>query len=359
MNKKFFLFLASCAFAFLPFFVHAASLEVIDVSGGAQDITEFVGSDDIPTDVDFHLFSGTVGGEYTITLQVQPDDDASLECPVLAVMPGADMIESWTCDAETGEVTIHAEQVEYIGDVPEGFDVFALVFIFAVPEDSEQDGPPAEAAGMWMSTNLSDWEMIPPSDENKTPQFGFRLSGPAGTEGFFKMFLPAGLLDFMSDMAGHEIAVEDLAVFIDDDQASLSVEESQGGALIDIRVTFTDDTTVVEEGRETTGLRRTATSATVTKSIAARERKAVSLAAANAAVEKNGKTTLFGWLKEGRKGQRVTLYQKVGKGKFTEVKSLRTKKNGYYQFTVAPAKATSYKVQYKKKYSPVKKVTVE
>ncbi|MCB9030379.1 MAG: hypothetical protein H6619_04950 [Deltaproteobacteria bacterium] len=99
-------------------------------------------------------------------------------------------------------------------------------------------GPPQAARGMFMGTNVLEWQLIPPTSDN--PKFGFQLSGPQDDTAFFRMFIPNTLIDHLSGLAGETISASELAVYDGDDQASLAVFDTGDGALLDVNVVFSD-----------------------------------------------------------------------------------------------------------------------
>lgn len=113
---------------------------------------------------------------------------------------------------------------------------FGIAFVPA--ETKTSDGPPEEMKGSWMSTNISPeyWELVPPDEDD--PGFGYKLSGPEGEQGFFQMFIPAAMIDYLSSAYGETLSAEDHAVFNDGEQASLDIESGQGGAFVSILVNF-------------------------------------------------------------------------------------------------------------------------
>lgn len=364
--KKIYLFFcgAFLALVLAPVAVHAQTAELVSITNNAEDLSELVPSGDAPDEARVFLFGGEYGQEYTAVFSTDEE-------PVGILGMGSDLTNSWGYDAATGLVTVTFTAVEIVGmDGPPDADLFIIVLVYPVAQG--EDGPPAEAAGMWMSTNVTQWEMLPP--QPGSPQFGFKLTGPAGTAGFFNMFLPDSLIELLSTMEGTPLAIEDLAVFMDDDQASMSISEVEGGALIEINVTFTDDTIMVS--RATSAYTRSASTSTlaaanvlsilkqssdsnVTKEIVAKKKLNISLAANKYSIAKNKKVQLFGWLASGQKNKKVALYAKTSADtSYAKVASATTTKNGRFVFNVAPAKSTTYKVKYNKKFSPTKEVTV-
>lgn len=333
----------------LPQRLSAAEVELVSITPDAQNVSDLMPQpEDAPAGTAFFAFVPAPGTaedeEYTAVFSADQE-------PAVVVTLGTE-VESWSYDATAGTVTV---TTIYRGGFfgPDGEQDPTFVISISFPVAPGEQGPPEEATGVWMSTNITDWQMIPPQPGDEKPQFGFILTGPAGTDGFFKMFLPQSLIDLMGEYMGEQLDIVDLAVFVDDEQASMAVEEVDGGALFNISITFTENTTQVEE-RETEGVD------SVTKEVMAGEQLAVSLAAEKTKVKKGGSTNLFGWIKNGKKGETVTLWQKLaGETKYTKVTALKTKKNGYFVYEVTMSKTASFKVKYGSKSSSVKKVTVK
>ncbi|MBI2415959.1 MAG: hypothetical protein HYV33_04870 [Candidatus Kerfeldbacteria bacterium] len=319
----------------------AFTAELVSITPSATDLSDQIGSDQ--SELTIFGWLTELDTAYTAVFAVD-------ESPALVVTPGGDIDPDnrWTYDAAAGTVTVPftANGLLEQNDVPDGMGVSVIGMMPAVPLD--QDGPPAEMTGAWMSTNIEDWDLIPPSEDNVA--FGFNLSGPAGSDGFFHMFIPSALIDLLGEFSGQDLTADDLAVFNDDAQASLAVTEIEGGAYIDINVTFDDtDTTVTAVA-----------ASTVTKKITAAPKLAVSLAARDTQVAAGDTVHLYGWLKNAKKNQTVSIWQKPsGTKKFTKVKTIKTGNAGKYTVKLSPNKTTTYQVKYKTKTSPKQKVVVK
>lgn len=273
------------------------------------------------------------------------------EEPAMLVTPGGDVSlttpPEYDSDAGTYTVTFTASGL--IGSQPAPGTVSLIAMVGAV--EVGEDGPPAEMRGGWLSTNLQDWELIPPSPDNVA--FGYNLTGPVGETGFLHMFIPNTLIDLLSSLSGVDLDPQDMAVFNGNDQSSISITELDDGIYVDINVEFSEDTSTVS-----------ATSSTVTKSLTVARKLPVSLAAVDYSVKKGRNAELYGWLRNGKKNQTVTLWQKIGKGKFTKLRTLTTKADGYFtsKVKITSKKDRKYKVKWRKsgkvKVSSVQTITV-
>ncbi len=328
--------------------------ELVSITPDATNINDLAGQDDdAPEGVSLDVFSGTIGQVYTAVYSVSEE-------PVMVVITGGTM-EDWSYDSTAETITVSTEHTGYIegsGDFTP-YSPFGIAIVWAA-ETEEEDGPPTDMNGSWMATNLMNWNLIPPSDENGgTPYFGYQLSGTTGESGFFQMFMSDGTKDMLSEMADEELDWTDLAVYLDDDQASLSITETTGGALVDIQVTFSENTTKISSLASRTG----GEEEQITKQVKVREQAARTFACKSYRKAKGDKFTCFGWIKNGKKNQKVSLWRKaLGKKKWVkqDVSTLKNN-NGYFKFRPAMKKKTaSYKVYWpkKKKYTNVKKVRV-
>ena len=167
--------------------------------------------------------------------------------------------------------------------------------------------------------------MVPPSGPGDA-QFGVILSGPSGTSGFFKMKFPAGMLELMSTMSGKTIDASNLAVFVDNDQASTTVTATEdGGVLMDIQVTFAEGST------DTLALSPLA--ANVSKEIVAKEQLPLSSAFLSSSVKQTERASLYGWKKSSYANKSVKIYRKkAGTKKFALVDTVMTDDDGYYEY---------------------------
>ncbi len=357
MHKRL-LFLSSAALlvgilAVMPKPSRAFSAELVSVSPEVfMDISDQVGpgpeEEGAPTMEVFGWVTQT-DVEYTAVFTVDEE-------PAMLVTPGGDVSLTTrpSYNADTGEYTVvftatglvpsDAEKME---GLPEGYGASIVGMIGAVAIG--ENGPPAEMRGGWLSTDLQQWELIPPSEE--TVAFGFNLTGDEGETGYFHMFIPDAIIDLLGQFSGKDLTAQDLAVFNGDEQASLSVTEMDGGAYVDINVTFEAEIT-------TLGISAVAANS-ITKSITAAPKLPVSLAASKTVIAKGSTTRLYGWLKNGKKGETVTVWYKAkGQDSFKKLSKLTTGEDGYFKSKVQPNKTTTYKIKYKTKTSPKTKVTV-
>lgn len=331
---------------FAPTSTHAftASLDSISPTP-SQDLSDLI---TLPGDAVGNAFIGTTDEIYTLIYSVD-------ESPALVVSPGGRMNlnQNWSYDAETSKVTVTITAVGVEGtdlpDVPEGSDFFVVALVPVVGEG--EDGPPAAMTGAWLSTNIMDWTLIPPSPD--APFFGFSLSGPTGVSGFMRMYIPSATIDLISGFTGNTLTPADMAVFENDDQSSTSITDVDGNAYVNIDVTFTEDITTPSS-----------TAATVTKEITTGEKQTVSLAATKYSVEKGSKTKLYGWLKSGAADKTVTVWRKLkGADEYVKIETLTTDAEGYFSTRLTINKTAHYKIKYKRnsgaaaRYSAIQKVT--
>lgn len=329
---------------FMPLASHAFTAELVSITPEATDISDQMERGDAPDTIQLFGWLTEEDVEYTAVFSVDEE-------PAVAVTPGGDVSldNRPVYDADAGTYTITFTATGFIEgidkDMPEGMVVSVMGLVGAVPLG--EDGPPEQMRGAWFSTNLEEWELIPPSEGNVA--FGFKLTGPTGSTGFFRMFMPQGIIDLLSEFSGKELTIEELAVFNGDEQASLAISEVEGGAYIDINVTFTEGLSTVTEP-EAEG--------SVTKEIVVSEQLAISLAASKDTVKAGQEVRLYGWLKNGKANQDVTLWRKQ-KGEDNYVrwnKTLKTKKDGYFVVRFTARKTADYKVTYR---SGGKKMTSE
>lgn len=199
-----------------------------------------------------------------------------------------------------------------------------------------------------MSTNLLDWSLIPPNETN--PYFGFDFTGPAGSEAFMRLFVPDAGIDLLSSLADKELTVEDLAIYLDDDQASMTITELDTGIEVFVYVKFTDDKVAVTPAEA---------SETVSKTVTLREQANVSLTAKQQSLSKGQSTKLFGWIKNGKANQTIKIKRKLsGEDRFAVVDEVKTDEDGYYKYKISPKKTATYLVVYKTKQSKKVKVTI-
>ncbi|EKD76353.1 MAG: hypothetical protein ACD_43C00143G0004 [uncultured bacterium] len=335
--------IASCLgawlFAMVPLASHAftvtstvTSSDATDVVTDVSDMVPSAGPADIIEKVTAFNYTAETGtATYTATFTVT-DDANELDAAPFIMAAGAN-ITDFSLDSATEPYQYTATFTTgdfYIPDMGIS-QQFVFVFIGTVPNPSLDNpvpgnGPPAAMSGGYIATTVQDFQIIPPTGPEDAA-FGVILNGPADTSGFFKMKFPASMLELMSTMSGKTIDATNLAVFVDDDQASMSVTPTDdGGVLIDIQVTFSDGST------DTASV--TADSSTVSKQIVAKEQLDLSLALINATVARNEKATLYGWRESNYANKTVKIYRKKsGSSKFTLIDTVTTDNAGYYEYS--------------------------
>lgn len=288
-----------------------------------------------------------IGTEYEVVVAL--DDTA-----VVLVCVGGELSGLGWTDNGDGTATTNFTSVEMLDNDMELADgMTATLLNFEPAAEYGEGGPTIEALGTWLSTNVIEWEMYPPMEDDVS--FGYSFTGPAGEEGVFKMFVPDSLVTFLGDVKGSPLTEADLAVFADDSQVTSSVDAMAGGLLVDLSLDFIEgSTTIAGKDSDSDG---------VTKKVTVEEKLPVSLAVKKASIKKSGKTRLYGWLKNGKKKQKVKLYRKIGKKKWKKWKTLTSKKNGYFTKQITVNKNVKYKAKYRKtkkksyKISPVVSIT--
>lgn len=329
----------------LPTRAFGATVELVN-SGEAIDITDTVNLLTPGSDVNIFAFSGEEDATYELVF-------TSDTAPTMMITPGADMenANDWEYDADTGLVTM---RVTYKGIVTDTQDenselnMFIIAMVFS-SGDMSAGGAPIEMTGAALSTNLLQWMIIPPMPD--APYFGFQLTGTPGTTGFFHMFIPATAIEHISNMSGEELSPESMAVFVDDQQASMNITEVDGGAYIDINITFAENKL---------GVSATDSMDSITKQITTGARETVSLAAKKDTVNKGATARLFGWINKSKAGKTVVVYRKLkGKKKFKVWKTPETNKQGYFKVNFTAKKTAQYKAKYKTTRTDKLKVTVE
>lgn len=320
----------------------SAAAEVIS-TGGAIDITETA-----------HLLSPD---ENTTVFGFEGEDDAAYDMvfsvdnePTLIVTAGADMTNAhdWEYDATTGQLTMH---VTYKGIVTDDNDptnsdhMFIVTFTFA--NETEGDGStPTEMDGVGMATNMLQWLVIPPTSD--APYYGFQLTGTPGTTGFFHMFIPSTGIEHLSNVSGEDLDPDSMAVFVDEQQASLNVTEVDGGAYINVNVTFDEDLLGVSSS-----------DSSIIKTVTAGPKEPLSLVAKKNSLSKGGTNRLYGWTEQTKAGQAVVIYRKLkGESKFTVWKTVETNSEGYYKVKYTAKKTGEYKAKYKGNTTDKVKVAV-
>ncbi|MDP3970193.1 MAG: hypothetical protein Q8P90_00670 [bacterium] len=338
----------------IPAVANAGTAELVNINPTATDLSQYGGTSDVPAGTHLDVFGGVIGTQYTAVYTVDAE-------PAMVVLVGAEELQPWVYDANAGTLTVYvdftgfAEGIEFgapsanldfdIPEIPTSPDPFSIAVVW--PDDAG-NGLPSEMIGTTMATNTDTWNIIPP-DENDA-NFGFELSGPAGSTVNFYMFIPQAVIDLLSSYSDTTLNIEDLAVSLNDEQATLAVTENteRGGADVDISVLMSETKTVISSLSASTA----ATSITVAR------KKPVSIAATKGTIKKGKYTKIFGWIRSGKKDKRVTLWKKVkGTDTFVKFKSLRTNKKGKYSHRMKPGKTQVIKAKFKTKVAK-KKITV-
>lgn len=261
----------------------------------------------------------STGTEYTLVCDTP-------EQPAAVVVLPAEMT-SVSYDGSAGTISVRFKNVPYIEGTsipaPPGTTTFSIAFVYASP-----GGVPAEMRGSWMATNIppfgldmsgvGGWELIAPSEEE--PFFGYRLNGPEGVTGFFQMFIPETMRALLAGLASESpnapVSLEwsDLAIFNDNEQASMSlIPQESGGALVDILVKFTEGVTETPVAQTLLAARmaRAAAGAGVDKRVTVGEAEAVSLTADILKPKRAETIKLYGWVKACTAGDKVKLTSKL------------------------------------------------
>lgn len=321
--------LSATVVALFAFFIpQSASATATLVSGptGATDITEETfGEESMPNnDIFAYDLASGEETEHEFVFSVE-------ECPVLTLSLGGYMTEdsNWSCDEDELEVTMNVTYTDFVSgafqsDEGDGDETEEYILVLALTYAAEVDGqgPGESETGMFMSTNVNQWQMTPPSPDDIS--FGFSLTGPEGAEGYFTMFMPQGTIDNLSDLSGEELTASDLAVFNDGEQASLDVTEVDGGAMIEINVVFEESDTSFEEF-DTSAFSTTSGSGTVTKTITAAEQLPITLAATQTTAKKGKRVYLYGWVKGAEKNEKVRVLRAKKKSKVARYKKCSKK----------------------------------
>ena len=299
----------------LASFANTATLD--DITPFAAIISE--GGEEPQPGVNLDVFDASFGQTYTAEYTLDRE-------PAYVVTTGAEL-DSWTYDDATKELTVTCTHTGFV----QGAGNFGPTNPFGIaivwPENDVWDGPPEEMIGGWMSTNLIQWNLLPPNEETGKAFFGFELAGPAGEQAYFSMFIPDATLDYLAEIKGSPLDFKNMALFINGGQANVSYTEEDGGVEVFIDVTFKKNTTQVAAS----GL---AIASTVSKKITYRKKKKLSMVATKAKVKKGNYSKLRGWLttkkKKNRKNQNIILKKKLKNEKFEKWKVIKTNKRGYY-----------------------------
>lgn len=189
--------------------------------------------------------------------------------------------------------------------------------------NGNDQGPPPEARGMWISTNATDWNLQPGEfDSNGKPtSFKVTVTGPTGVAGFFKWYWPPALLNLMG------FSADDLAGFIDGDQVSTTTEtQANGGVIVTMNLTYSTHTVMTKKALP------------------------LSLAASKKSVKKKKKVSLFGWLNPKKARQTIKLFRKMkGQKSYKQIGVAKTNGKGYYSRKFPVTQTAYYVAKYTKK----------
>ncbi|HLD22051.1 MAG TPA: hypothetical protein VJB65_04075 [Patescibacteria group bacterium] len=373
MRKRFFYTLL-CAAVYL-FFVPVRTLAwdvtttSITPSDEVTDVSEMVpntheGTTEVLKAFEYTSTMGAV--EYTGVFTIDETDGVTIANAPMVLSMGAE-INSLQYDENTKQFTIEFVTIPfYVPELEGQTSMFQIIFIETgedpTPENSQQSGPPASMALGYISTSVPQFQIMPPEGPESVG-FGLTLTGPAGVTGFFKMYMPPTMLTLMGTMSGKTVAADDLALFMDGNQASINMTETEeGGVLTEVNVVFAEGNTLTG-ARVSTAVEQTS-SDTVTREMVTKERLPLSLALKKYSIQKKKATRIYGWLKDGKKGRQIRILQKkAGQEKYVVIARVRTKANGYFQRVIKRKKAGTYQLKavYKKgnKTSEVQTLVVE
>lgn len=176
----------------------------------------------------------------------------------------------------------------------------------------DKPGPPLESAGTFMSTNVAEWCVIPPTADQ--PFSGYMVRAKSAKTGYIKHKISPTLVKLLSLLSGRDLTRDDVAIFNGDVEASKSVTATDdGGLLISVQVSFNKNSTVIAP--ITRGLRRgvSTKAATSTKTITTSEEEDLSLAPRSFAVTGTN-ASLYGFVDDPTtlSGQTVTIQKQKG-----------------------------------------------
>ncbi len=341
-----FIALGACVFLFAPW--GAARAFEVTLESVTPDATEIEIPSNPPEEgtVEDTLglqYTQDLGTEFTAVINLDGTDDETDLAP-LVIATGAKVL-SYDYDATAKQMTIVYEGDEFV--IPNDSEPTQLcAFAFVMPnedptrESPNVSGPPASMASGYVSTNVLQWSITPPSGPEDMG-FGLTLTGTAGDSSYFKMYMPATMLELMSTMSGQEITADDLALFLDGYQTTLEkTVTDDGGILFNVNFTFTSTNNTVNSL-----LTSRSASSSVTRTFLAQEREDLSLAITKRRIAKNTQIKLYGWLKGNQvNNKEIKVFRKkVGASRYRLVTTLTTQnENGYYYYKFKPTEAGTY-----------------
>jgi len=324
--------------------------------GSAASVTRHSTPSRGGTEVTFGIGYDVPGTTYTGIFTISGTDTEVAKAPMLIISGG--LIQSYTYDATTHQATII-----WIGDqfiIPgqstpsnESAFVFIATGDDPTPQNPNVSGAPGSMAGGYVYTNITDWQINPPTSREEMG-FGLSLNGPSGLTAYYTMYMPGTMLNLMSTMSGKTVTPADLTLFIDGYQSTVNKTiTADNGVVFDIDLTFKAGDTNISS------------TSTISKTVMAQEKEKLSAAFKDNKVKKNKTAKLYGWMKNAKKGKTINIYyKKKGASTFTFLASVKTiKNNGYYIYKFDASKKGQFYYKAKsannKKKSSKVKLTVK
>jgi len=284
----------------------------------------------------------------TVTLDTEIEIKISADQKPFMLMNMGNL-QSWSYDETNKIVTIKTKPIDFYHIEQQTGQYFHMPKFIVVGfgpnpgggKGEKDQGPPAEAEGMWMSTNASEWEFGPNKDfdgDGMPSSMVLKLTGKAGEAGFFKMFWPTALLKKMG------LTKDTLAGFINGDQISTTIQEVEGGVIITFNVTYK-----AAGSEKPKKLNASSSSAFKTITVATGKAAALTLSYSKKSIKKGKAVRLSGYVNPKRSRVKVFLYRKLkGEKKFKRVGAAKTNAKGFYRFTRKPPKTAYYRTATKK-----------
>lgn len=301
-------------------------------------------------------FKGQIGTEYSAAFTVSEE-------PAFTFVSGGNMnLDNniyYNSENSTFSVTWTAEELEQIDansglELEEGQTLTIVAVSFPVAEG--EAGPGDSTVGSWLATNFQEWSLVTPSEDINT--LGAQVSGDAGDEGRFKMFIPQVSLDAMTTFDGGEegeYTADDFAVFEDETFTVEGVEAVEGGALVNFTAIIPDKTGAADFRGTNLGIQDGPGSSLL---VEVGPQDNVSMISDKTSVREGRYITLTGWLKNGKRGKTVTLLSRTEDSSYTQVASTETVKNGKFTFTVKVWEASAFKAKFRTHKSQALQVTI-
>lgn len=303
-------------------------------------------------------FKGQIGTEYGAAFTVSEE-------PAFTFVSGGNMtLEDnihYDPDTHTFSVTYTAEALEQIDsqsslELDEGQTLTIIAISFPVAEG--ESGPGEATIGSWISTNFQEWTLITPNEENN--MLGAEVSGDAGDEGQFKMFIPQVSLDAMAvnDHAEvDEYTAEDFAMYQDNTFTTEDITSVTGGALLNFAAVIPEETGSEEGEEEQAPAAQSGSGSSVLIEVGPKDN--VTILSDKQEVKEGRFVTFTGWLKSGKKGKTVTLLRRTEDTAFAPVATAVTTKNGKFTFTLKVWEASAFKAKFKTKKSQALQITIK